>query len=75
MTTCKGCGRDLVTYATSARCVFCGRNANVFRAARGEQPLTRRGAAKAARKQVKKRSRESEQRAKAAQRAKEAQRA
>ena len=75
MATCKGCGRDLVTYAFSGRCVFCGRKANVFRAAMGEQPLTRRGAVKAARKQVKKKVREAERRADAAQRAKTAQRA
>jgi hypothetical protein len=68
MATCKGCGRALVTSYWSGNCVFCGRKANVFRASAGKQTFTRRGAARAARKQVAERA-EAVERARAAQRA------
>lgn len=52
MVTCKGCGQELITSARSGRCVYCGRKANLFRAAAGTQTFTQRGAVKKARRAI-----------------------
>lgn len=49
---CKGCGNTLVTSAWTNQCVFCGRKANAFRAGRGSQVWTRRGAVRVGQRKV-----------------------